>query len=186
LDVGAMTSPSVLTMLPPVAPVDVPALAAPKLRALGILTPDEAARLDAIERASWCLVKMDQGEYWRCGRCGCVHKVTGVGPVLTYYCVPFPCRGIREALAAHYKHAGARSGDLSPRQRLGIEEVLGDDETPELADHHPDLARRLHTPERDVEYVGLVLGTVEPISPEDARRYASLINARAHRTVVKP
>jgi hypothetical protein len=185
LDIGTMTSPSVLTLPPRIAPADVPALAAPKLRALGILTPDEAARLDAIERAQWCLVKMDQGEYWRCGRCGCVHKVTGVGPVLTYYCVPFPCRGVREALAAHYKHAGTKPGDLSPRQRGGLAALDGDG-VPDLADHHPDLARRLHTPERDVEYVGLVLGTVEPISEADARRYASLINARARRTVVKP
>jgi len=161
---------------------DVPDLAA-HVRALGFLTPPDAARLDAIEQARYVLVKMDQGEYWKCGRCGGRHSVPDVGPVLTRLCVPRPWRGLAQGLYAYYQHLGARSADLSPEQRSRATAITAS--LPDLAAHHPQAARALKTPAGDMDYVGWLIGSVVEISEADARKYAALINGRAYREVVR-
>jgi hypothetical protein len=152
------------------------------VRALGFLTPDQAERLDAISRARWVLVKMDQGEYWRCGRCGGVHSVPDVGPVLTRFCVPRPWRGLGEGLYAYSQHLGARSADLSPHQRARAASLAA--ALPELASGHPAAAARLGTGPNDLEVVAWLIGSVVEIAEADARRYAAMINVRAHRAII--
>lgn len=161
---------------------DVPDLAT-MVRQLGFLTPDAAARLDAIEQARFVLVKMDQGEYWKCGRCGGKHSVPDVGPVLTRFCVPRPWRGLQQGLYAYYQHLGARATDLSLEQRARAASIAA--EMPDLARSHPQAAQALMTRSGDLDYVGWLIGSVVEISEADARKYANLINGRAHRIVVK-
>lgn len=152
------------------------------VRSLGFLTPDAAARLDAIERAKYVLVKMDAGEYWRCGRCGGKHSVPDVGPVLTKFCVPRPWRGLQQGLYAYYQHLGARSTDLTPEQRGRAASIAAS--LPDLATSHPQAAQALNTRSGDLEYVAWMIGSVVEISEADARAYAQRINARAYRTVI--
>jgi hypothetical protein len=169
--------------MPRTIPVaDVPDLAE-QVRALGFLTPDAAAHLDAIEQARFVLIRMDQGEYWRCGRCGGKHSVPDIGPVLTRMCIPRPWRGIAEGLYAYYQHLGARSADLSPEQRRRASTIAG--ALPDLATRHPQAARALKTRPNDLDYVGWMIGSIVEISEQDARRYAALINGRAYREVVR-
>lgn len=154
------------------------------VRQLGFLTPDDAARLDAIEHARYVLVRMDQGERWRCRECGGKHEF------FTRFCVPRPWHGLREGLYAYVQNVGgARPSDLSPAQlarlraivpRVGLAGPL-----PNLADGHPWAAAALATPSGDVEYVAWLLGSVVEITEAQARRYAATINARARRTVVR-
>lgn len=160
---------------------DVPDLAA-HVRALGIMTPEDAAKLDAIDRATFVLIRMDQGEYWRCGRCGGKHSVPDVGPVLTRMCIPRPWRGIHQGLYAYSQHLAARTSDLSPEQasRLRVLKAF-----PTLGDRHPLSARALATGARDVDVVAWMIGSVVEISEADARAYATRINARCYREVVK-
>lgn len=168
-------------MLPSVPIAEIPNLDA-IVRSLGFLTPDQAARLDALERARWVLVKMDQGEYWRCGRCNGIHSVPDVGPVLTRMCVPRPWRGLGQGLYAYSQHLGARAQDLTPEQQAratALTAVL-----PELATAHPAAAARLGTSSQDLEVVGWLIGGVVEISEADARRYAARINVRAHRPLI--
>lgn len=153
------------------------------VRALGFLTPDQAERLDALAEARWVLVKMDQGEYWRCGRCGGVHSVTDVGPVLTRMCVPRPWRGLGAGLYAYIRHLEARACDLSPAQQLRAASLAA--ALPELAAGHPQAAARLATGPNDLEVVGWLIGSVVQISEADARQYAARINVRAHRAIVR-
>jgi hypothetical protein len=126
---------------------------------------------------------MDQGEYWRCGRCNGIHTVPDVGPVLTRFCTPRPWRGLREGLYAYSRHLGARVDDLTPAQRQRATALAGG--LPDLAVGHPRLAAGLGTSSRDLEVVGWLLGSVVEISDADARAYAARINARAHRPIVR-
>lgn len=160
---------------------DVPDLAA-QVRALGFLTPEDAARLDAVEQARYVLVKMDQGEYWRCGRCGCTHSVPDIGPVLTRFCVPRPWKGLSQGLYAYYQHLSVRASDLSPGQASRLDALSG---LPSLADRHPRSARLLKTGAHDADIVGWLIGSVVEISEADAKRYAALINGRAYKPIVR-
>jgi hypothetical protein len=152
------------------------------VRGLGFLTPDQAAQLDALDRARWVLVKMDQGEYWRCGRCNGVHSVPDIGPVLTRFCIPRPWHGLGQGLYAYSRHLGARAADLTPEQQQRAAALAR--ALPELSTSHPKAAARLGTSSRDLEIVGWLLGSVVEITEADARRYAARINVRAHRPVV--
>lgn len=160
---------------------DVPDLAA-QVRALGFLTPDDAARLHTIEQSRWVLVRIDGiGERWRCNRCGCRHAH------FTRFCVEIPFRGLREGLRAYW-HNTARSSDLSPQQqqhKAMLDELFDGKPPVALADRHPEMARRLATPERDLDLGAWVLGTIDPIDDADARKRIALINARAGRTVLR-
>jgi hypothetical protein len=152
------------------------------VRGLGWLTPEQATRLDAIAAARWVLVKMDQGEYWKCGRCGGKHSVPDIGPVLTRFCTPRPWRGLAQGLYAYSQHLGARAADLTPSQQERAA-ILGNG-LPTLASRHPLTAAALGTASRDLEIVGWLLGSVVEISLADARRYAARINVRAHRPLI--
>lgn len=176
-----MTSPIMLPRRVPV--MDVPGLPE-TLRSFGILLPDEAARLDAIERSRYVLIRNDgEGERWRCGRCNAVHDH------YTLFCVERPFRGVREALYAYWRHAVVRDGDLTPVQRTRRKDVASAlgvaDDVPDLATVHPQMARSLGTPEGSTVYGGLLLGTIDVISSARAFQFASRINSIARRTVVR-
>lgn len=176
-----MTSPLVLPRR--VRVMDVPGLP-DTLRSFGILLPDEAARMDRIERSTYVLLwNNGEGERWRCGRCNAIHDH------YTLFCVERPFRGVREALYAYWKHAVVRDQDLSPVQRARRRDVasaLGvEDGIPDLAQHHPQMARALGTREGSTQYGGLMLGTVDPVSSAKAYQLASRINSKARRPVVR-
>lgn len=174
-----MTSPIALPATVPIA--EIPDIAS-VLRSFGMLTPEDAARLDAIEQAHYVLIRMDQGEYWRCGRCGGKHSLPDIGPVLTKLCTPRPWRGLNQGLYAYYQHLSARKSDLSPEQASRLDALGG---LPSLAEHHPQSARRLLTGTNDLDVVGWLIGSVVEISESDARSYAKRINDRAYRTIVR-
>ena len=159
------------------------------LRRAGILMSEEAERLDAIERARYVLVRMDQGEVWRCRNCGSKHVSPVYGAVFTTYCVPRPWRGLRDGLVAYFRHMSARLSDLSPAQVATLREIaprIGrSDALPVLADHHPQAAQALGTTAGDVDYVGWLLGSVVEITEYEARRFVATINARAGRVAVR-
>jgi hypothetical protein len=176
-----MTSPLVLPR-----GVHVSEIADPRsvLRAAGILMTDEAERLDAIERAQFVLVRIDDtGERWRCRECGCKHKH------FTLKCVERPFRGLRAGLLAYWQNTAARPRDLTPEQRarrLAVSQMLGfASPLPSLADRHPETAAKLATPESDFDLGSWVLGTIDPISETKARTLAALINARARQPVIR-
>lgn len=165
---------------------DVPDLAT-QVRSLGFLTPDAAARLDAIENATFVLIRMDQGEHWRCDRCGATRHTqwgTEYATAFTKLCVPRPFRGASQALYMRLRNlGGARQGDLSPSQQRPLQAIglpAGD-----LAAAHPQAAQRLGTAPGSVDYVDWLLGSAIPISEAEARRFASLINGRAYRQIVR-
>lgn len=162
---------------------DVPDLAA-HVRALGMLTTEDAARLHDIEQSAWVLVRIDgEAERWRCGRCNCKHAH------FTTLCIERPFRGLREGLRAYWHNTGlARPGDLSPgqqRHRALLDEMFDGRPPVALADRHPEMARRLATPERDLDLGAFVLGTIDPISDRTAREKIALINARAHHRILR-
>lgn len=184
-----MTSPIVLPRRVPVSEITDPIGV---LRATGILMSEAAERLDAIERAKWVLVVMDQGEHWRCRECGGkTHPQWGreYATAFTVRCVPRPWHGFRQGLTAYFQNIGvgnpanltteqvARLRAIAPR--IGRADAL-----PALAAHHPELARKLATPETDADYVGLLLGNMVEITEGEARRFGSLVNVRARRTIV--
>ncbi len=154
------------------------------LRLLGIMDAAEAARLDAVLDARWCLVRIDGvGERWRCTRCGCRHAH------FTTFCVERPFRGLQDGLHAYWRSTAVPDADLSPEQRAARAEIgrtlgLGA-VVPALADRHPRMARALATPGGDFDLGAWVLGTIDPITEAEARRYASLINARARQPVIR-
>lgn len=166
-----------------VSVADVPDLAA-LVRTLGFLTPDAAERLHAIEQAQWVLVRIDgEAERWRCGRCNGKHAH------FTLMCTERPFRGLREGLRAYWHNAGlANPADLSPaqqRHRVLLDEMFDGRPPVALADRHPELARRLATPEKDLDFGVFVLGAIDPIDERTALQKIARINARAHRTVLR-
>lgn len=178
-----------MTMLdsPRTIPVaDMPDLAT-HIRSLGFLTPEAAARLDAIENATFVLIRMDQGEHWRCDLCGAKRHTqwgTEYATAFTKLCVPRPFRGASQALYTRLMNlGGARPGDLSPSQRRQVQGIglpAGD-----LAAAHPRAAQSLGTPSGSVDYVDWLLGSAIPISEDEARRFASLINGRAYKRIIE-
>lgn len=176
-----MTGPIVLPRGVPVSELSDPLGV---LRAAGVVLSEEAERLDAIERAQWCLVRIDgTGERWRCRACGCKHAH------FTLQCVERPFRGLRGGLLAYWRNTAVPDRDLSPKQRgaraalarsFGFEAPL-----PSLGDRHPQAARALATPETDFDFGAWVLGTIDPIPEAKARILASLINARSRHTAIR-
>lgn len=153
------------------------------LRRAGILMPADQERLIAIEEARYVLVKQDQGERWRCRECGGKHEF------LTLLCTPRPWKGLRHGLYAYFKSVGgATVNDLSPAERASLKAEtagFGVYTLPSLADRHPRSAQALGTPDRDVDVIGWLIGTVEVISPAQAFQFAARINQRARQVVVK-
>lgn len=176
-----MTNPLVLPRLIPVA--DIPGLP-DMLRGTGILLPDEARRLDAIERTAYCLLRIDgEGERWRCRECNGKHAHA------TRLCIPRPFRGLRDGLHAYWQNTAVPSTDLTPTQqarRRQVGRMLGfADVLPSLADHHPETARALGTRDSSTDIGAWVFGIIDPISPARARQFMAQINAKARRTVVR-
>lgn len=169
-----VTSPLILPRRVPVAEIADPV---GLLRSAGITMSEEAERLVALEEARYVLVRMDQGERWRCRECGGKHHF------LTLFCTPRPWRGLRHGLSAYYQNIGSKLSDLSPAERSQVDGVA--DGVPNLADRHPRAAQALGTAPSDVDYVGWLLGTVEVISEFEARSFAATINSKARRTVVR-
>lgn len=171
--------------LPQRVPVsEVPDLAA-VVRSLGFLSDEEGQRLDALAASQYVLVRIDgQGERWRCGRCNAKHTH------FTLMCIERPFRGLTHGLLAYWQNVGsARTSDLSPTQQARLDSLrplFGEERPmPNLADRHPETARRLATPERDVDLGAWVLGTIDPISPLQASVLMERINARARRAVIR-
>jgi hypothetical protein len=171
-----------------VMPERVPVAALPDpsgmVRSLGFLTPADATRLDALERASYVLVRIDgEAERWRCDRCRGKHAH------FTLMCVERPFRGLRHGLLAYWQNLGAADpADLTPaqRERVGLlHSAFGGRGIPDLRRRHPGTARALATPETDLDVGAWVLGTLDPITPAKARQLADRINARARRVVVR-
>lgn len=155
------------------------------VRALGFLTDDEGKQLDALAAAQFVLVRIDgQGERWRCSRCNAKHTH------FTLHCIERPFRGLTHGLLAYWQNVGAaRTRDLSPTQQArlaSLAPLFGEDRPlPNLADRHPETARRLATPERDVDLGAFVLGTLDPISPLQASVLVERINSRARRPLIR-
>jgi hypothetical protein len=176
----------------PARPEPVPVAAVPDVaalvRSLGFLTPAEAARLDALERAAWVLVRNDGGERWRCdpvkGGCGRKHEY------FTLHCIPRPWPGLTHGLFAYWSNlGGADPRDLSPTERARLASFaprLADGQLiPSLAAAHPGAAKALATPKASQDYVAWALGSVVRIERAEAAKYAGWINAREHRTVIR-
>lgn len=151
------------------------------LRAAGIMLPEEAERRAALLDARWVLVRIDgSGERWRCGRCNCRHTH------FTLMCVPRPFRGLRGGLLAYWRHTAVPDADLAPEQKLtrdAIASSLGF--RADLGTSHPETARAAADDERSLDLGAWVLGAVEPISDDEARRFAAQINVRAHRVLIR-
>lgn len=114
------------------------------------------------------------GEIPKCGRCGAKHRY------LTKMCRELPFSGLTEGLYAYWQTAGAmhRDRSLNPRERSRLREMgrhlTG---TADLATVHPDLARRVGTPDGDMDMGALAIGILHRLTREEAKRYLDRINA---------
>lgn len=151
-----------------------------------IAQEQEAKEIDRLLSSQWFLVRISgNGEVWRCSRCGCKHDF------LTRFCVSRPWNGLTRGLWAYYKTVGAHGVEpfLPPAERARIANLgrmFGSLATaPDAATGHAQMARMLSTGERDVNIGAQALGVLEPITEAEARRFATLINARANHTVIR-
>lgn len=115
------------------------------------------------------------------GGCGAKHRY------LTLRCVEQPFSAITGGLYAYYRAIGDNGLErmLSPSERArfdAIKEQMPLMGLPDLATHHPEMARSLGLAPNDAQLSGLALGVLEPIPPTLARKYRDRINARG----VKP
>lgn len=153
-------------------------------RAHGILSLEDAERLDALRQSQYCLVRIDgMGERWRCRRCNGRHTH------FSLFCVERPFRGLEHALFAYWRNVGAGdAAQLSARQRARVREVgaiFGVPSTPNLSTLHPRTAQALGGDAADTDLGADLLGTLDPISPMKATLLANLINSRARQTVIR-
>lgn len=154
------------------------------LRSHGILTLEEAERLDELNQSRYCLVRIDgDGERWRCRRCNARHTH------FTLFCLERPFRGLQHALMAYWRNVGAgNTAQLSARQRARVREVgamFGAEvEQPNLSTLHPQTAQALGGDAADTDLGAHLLGTLDPISETKAHILANLINARARRPII--
>lgn len=148
-----------------------------------MLSEQQACEVDRLLASEWFLVRIaGNGEVWRCGRCSCKHDY------LSYFCVSRPWNGLTRGLYAYWKTVGTHgvASYLPPAEQARISRLSGFfGAMPDLATSHPQMARALSTGERDINLSAQALGVLEPITPEEARRFATLINARANRTVIR-
>lgn len=154
------------------------------VRAAGLLTDEDGARLDAILDSQWVLVRIDGiGERWRCNRCGARHAH------FTTFCVERPFRGLGEGLRVYWQNLGdAGERDLSPEQRqrlASLGRLFGPAPLSPLSAHHPRSARAVRTAASEIDIGAWTIGTIDPITPAEARMKIALINARAGRTILR-
>lgn len=143
------------------------------------------AHLEARARllaGQYFLVNMRKGlgEIFRCGRCGGKHDR------LTLHCLDRPFSGLMGGLYGYVTTLEqARALDILPPAHKARVEALRRLFGPErdLADGHPELARRLAADraagQTDLDVGMLSLGVLERIEPADAQRLLDRINVRA-------
>lgn len=145
-------------------------------------TPAELEQAEKIRASHYFLVRQGSdaiAEVFTCKSCGAKHRY------FTLNCREQPFSGITYGLYAFFKTVGAQNATavMSDTQRARVDRLqrylgpLGD--LPELAQTHPQLARRLSTGERNLDILGTALGILEPISPRDAQRLLDRINMLA-------
>jgi len=147
-----------------VAMLEPPERLSPFLRSLGFITKDEEARLAALRRARFFLVKNGTTAMApaRCKRCAHIH------PYFTQHCIELPFRGLRDALVAYAK---VTTND----ERVRVIQMLG---LPDLASDHPQTARTLRPSLPGEDMLGFAIGMAEPIPESTARRYERRIQDR--------
>ncbi len=148
--------------------------------------PDVMAERDAQQRGRFFLINIagnnGLGEMWRCKRCHGRHRY------LTASCIERPFNGLDQVLYLMWQQAGdlAAVRSLSPNQRARRDaaaviarEVVRD--IPDLAAHHPEMARRQAAASGlarfDLEVGGVLVGQAEMIPKTLAQRYLDKINA---------
>lgn len=141
-----------------------------------ILRPDQVAEHDRILAGKYFLVRMAGfGEIWRCKRCNGRHTY------LTLNCIDQPFSGLTGGIFAYYKTAGMAGAlqymDPAQRARYDKMAVLFDD-VPDLSTSHPEWARKIATPERDIDRGVIALGILTPINRKEALARARAINMR--------
>jgi hypothetical protein len=116
----------------------------------------------------------DVGERWHCGRCSTYHVENGIkvlDPIyhefFTLCCAKQPFRGLDGALWAY---ASLTSNERLARHLAGW--------NPELGRIHPRTFGGLVPPREEADIIGIAIGTLEDITPEQAREYARQINQR--------
>lgn len=137
------------------------------------------AERDRLRAASFVLVRIrgsaGTGDVLRCRGCNGRHEF------LTLRCIPQPFSGLQGGLFGYYHTLGVTGAamTLSPAERARFDAVARlFDGRPDLAAGHPQTARIIATPERDVDLGAISLGILTPITKAEARRYADRINAR--------
>jgi hypothetical protein len=142
----------------------------------------ERARLLA---GRYFLVNMrlgEMGEVFRCGQCNGKHDR------LTRYCLDRPFSGLMGGLYGFVAtvQGAASSGLLSPEATARVSHVqqllTRATGQPDLADSHPQLARKLAGPDshgRDLDIGMVSLGLLERVEVRDAQRLLDRINLRA-------
>lgn len=141
--------------------------------------PAEAAERDRLLAGRYFLVRQGSlGEIFRCGQCNGKH------PYFTLRCVERPFSGVAEGLWAYYQTAGtpqalARMTPAERRQFHQIMRLFGQSTpSPDLATSHPETARALAIPERDIFKGAHPMGVLEEIPQALAQRYVDLINMK--------
>jgi hypothetical protein len=166
---------------------------------LEVVTPDRTVYLPSLARlllsaqqrrersrlllGRYFLVNMrlgEIGEVFRCRRCNGKHDR------LTRLCVERPFSGLMGGLYAfvHTLAPAAEIGALAPEVQARASRIAALFQSDDLADRHPDLARKLASFDApaggaDLDVGMLSLGLLERIEPKDAQRLLDRINTRA-------
>lgn len=123
---------------------------------------------------------------------GCGAKGKSAHECITLRCVPQPFSGITGGLVVYYRAVAdnhlADSLSIEERTRLrAIRDLLSRfgafDGLPDLATHHPEMAKRLTAGlgERDEVGAAMALGILEPVPFSLAKKYRDRIRARGCR-----
>jgi len=140
---------------------------------------EQAAERDRDLRSRYFLLRIGGndgvGEVWRCRRCRGRHTY------MTASCIERPFNGIDQIVYAVFQQAGdlaaVKSVNGQARASAVLKPVMA---LPDLAEHHPEMARqRAQTAGLalfDIEVAGVRLGRVEEIAKTFAQRLLTRIN----------
>lgn len=138
-------------------------------------SPELARERERLLASRFYLVKLGTlGEKLRCRNCGGHH------PYLTLRCQPQPFNGLSRGLFAYYRTVGdaGAAGFLGPTERARFDRIAGlFGDQPDLATSHPRLAREISPSGRDLDHGAVALGVLEPLTREQAVRFAARIRA---------